>query len=76
MKACPREDILACGGCGCHGIYISAPSRAESEEAAQTRVMDAVTGNGMVIVMQVLNHEKVASCLEEVTTRACSSNIP
>lgn len=48
----------------------------ESEEAAQRRVMDAVTSNGMVIVMQVRNHEKVASCLEEVTTRACSSNIP
>ena len=55
------EDVVAMA-------YIFRRHRgAESEEAAQTRVMDAVTGNGMVIVMQVRNHEKVASCLEEVT---------
>jgi hypothetical protein len=33
--------------------------RIESEEAAQRRVMDAVTGNEMVLVIQMRNHEKV-----------------
>jgi hypothetical protein len=32
----------------------------ESEEAAQRKVMDVVTGNRMVFVMQTRNHEKVA----------------
>ena len=32
----------------------------ESEGAAQKRIMDVVTGNEMVLVMQMRNHEKVA----------------
>lgn len=32
----------------------------ESEEAAQRQVVDAVTGNGMVLIMQMRKREKVA----------------
>jgi hypothetical protein len=38
-----------------HVIKVSKP-----EETAQRRVMDAVTGKGMVLAIQMRNHEKVA----------------
>jgi hypothetical protein len=42
----------------------------ESEDAG---VMDAATGHGMLLGMQMRNHEKVALCWGEVTIKAgCS----
>jgi hypothetical protein len=59
-----------------HHVPVVKELSTKSEEAAKRRVMDTVTGNGMVLIMQMQNHEKSGSCLEEVTIRACYSNIP
>jgi len=47
-----------------HRVPVVKEMPTKSEEAAQRRVMDAVTGNGMVLVMQMRNHEKVALAWE------------
>jgi hypothetical protein len=43
-----------------HRVPVVKEMPTKSEEAAQRRVMDTVTGSGMVLVMQMRNHEKVA----------------
>lgn len=67
IKACPgkpfsQAEYVAAMAYMFHRHRVPAVKEmpTKSEEAAQRRVMDTMTGNGMVLVMQMQNHEKVA----------------